>query len=180
MLTIVIPSAEQYDEEKNEFSTLNKEKTLQLEHSLVSLSKWESKWEKPFLEKGEKTIEETIDYVRCMTITQNVDEDVYKFLTNENLRQIRDYIAAPMTATTFSLNEKTINRDIITSEIIYYSMIALNIPFECQRWHLNRLITLINVCNIKNTPPKKMTRREAARRNFELNAARRKMLNSQG
>lgn len=180
MLRITIPAAELWDEAKQEFVT-TKEQTLQLEHSLVSLSKWESKWNKAFLGKQEKTREETLDYIRCMTITQNVKPETYRFLSNENIQQINDYIAAPMTATCFS-NEKQggINREIVTSELIYYWMIALNIPFECQKWHLNRLLTLIKVCNIKNAPPKKMSRQQIMSRNAALNAARRKKLNSRG
>lgn len=180
MLTIKIPKGrELFDEVNNEFIT-SKAQTLQLEHSLVSLSKWESKWCKPFLTKDIKTHEESIDYIRCMTITQNVDPIVYRFITNEEMDQVNQYIEAPMTATTFSNNKESINREIITSEIIYYWMIALNIPFECQKWHLNRLITLINVCNIKNTPPKKMNKRDVMSRNRALNEARRKKLGTRG
>jgi len=179
MLKITIPSVELYDESKGEF-IYTKGQTLTLEHSLVSLSKWESKWNKPFLSKDNKTIEETIDYVKCMTITQNVDEDVYKYLTDNNMNQVSKYIEADMTATTFPNSKKNINREIITAEVIYYWMIALNIPFECQKWHLNRLLTLINVCNIKNTPPKKMSKKELASRNASLNAARRNALGSRG
>ena len=180
MLRITIPAAELWDEEKQEFVT-TKEQTLQLEHSLVSLSKWESKWNKAFLGKQAKTSEETLDYVRCMTITQNVKPDVYGYLTPENINEINDYIDAPMTATHFS-NERQggVNRETVTSELIYYWMIALNIPFECQKWHLNRLLTLIKVCNIKNTPPKKMSRQQIMSRNASLNAARRKQLHSRG
>lgn len=180
MLEITVPTAEQWDEQKQEFIN-TKEKTLQLEHSLVSLTKWESKWCKAFLSKNDKTVEETIDYIKCMTITQNVDPEVYNCLTEDNIKQINTYIEAPMTATYFSEEQggKT-NREIVTSELIYYWMIALQIPFECQKWHLNRLLTLIRVCNIKNQPPKKMSRREIMSRNASLNAARRKQLNSKG
>lgn len=179
MLNLTIPAIELYDEIKEEF-ILSKERTIQLEHSLVSLSKWESKWGKAFLSKDEKTIEETIDYVKCMTITQNVDDYTYTLLSDKNLKQVTDYIELDMTATTFPNQKRTINREIITAEIIYYWMIALNIPFECQKWHLNRLLTLVNVCNIKNTPPKKMNRREVINRNTALNEARRKQLGSKG
>ena len=115
-----------------------------------------------------------------MTITQNVNPDVYKRLSRSNIEDINKYIDAPMTATTFSDNNAGKSREIVTSELIYYWMIALNIPMECQRWHLNRLLTLIRVCNVKNTPPKKMSRREIMNRNAALNAARRKQLNSKG
>jgi hypothetical protein len=180
MLKITIPASEQWDEIKGIFIYPNKEQTLQLEHSLVSLSKWESKWRKPFLTKGDKTIQESIDYVRCMTITPNVDSDVYNFLTKNNIDEVATYIEAPMTATTFSNNKTSINREIITSEIIYYWMVALSIPFECEKWHLNRLLTLINVCNIKNQPAKKMSARELYNRNKTLNAARKAELNTTG
>ena len=179
MLKITIPAIEQYDEERNEFFCL-KEQTLQMEHSLVSLSKWESKWCKPFLTNDDKTIEETIDYIKCMTITQNVNNDVFDRLTNKNIEEVRNYIGATMTATKIADNNKSTNREIITAEIIYYWMIALNIPFECQKWHLTRLLTLINVCNIKSTPPKKMSKSEIMSRNTALNAARKQALNSKG
>lgn len=180
MLQITIPSTEFWDEQKEEF-VYTKEKTLQLEHSLVSISKWESKWNKSFLSSKEKTTEEIIDYIRCMTITQNVDPEIYTRLSNRTIQQIYDYINAPMTATVFSdTGRKGGNRDIITSELIYYWMIALNIPFECQKWHLNRLLTLIRVCEIKNAPPKKMSKRETMSRNAALNAARRKKYNTKG
>lgn len=180
MLQIVIPGQEFWDEQKQEFIN-TKEQVLQLEHSLISLSKWESKWCKVFLSKQEKTQEETIDYIKCMTITPNVDPEVYNHLTRENIKEIEDYIAAPMTATYFSSdNAGKSSREQVTSELIYYWMIALNIPFECQKWHLNRLLTLIKVCNIKNQPPKKMSKREIMSRNAALNAARRQQLNTKG
>lgn len=175
MLQVTIPTIEQFDEVTNSFIT-TKEQTIQLEHSLVSISKWESKWKKPFLSKGNKTTEETIDYIRCMTITQNVDNNVYNNLSIKNIEDINKYIDNDMTATTFSKQNQTINRDIITSEIIYYWMIAFNIPFECQKWHLNRLMTLINVCNIKNQPSKKMSKRELASRNTSLNEERKRQM----
>lgn len=180
MLRITIPAVEQWDEAKQEF-IYTKEQTLSLEHSLVSLSKWESKWCKPFLTKQEKTFEETLDYIKCMTLTQNVDPEVYNYLTNENIKEINEYIGAPMTATYFS-DEKTskTSREQVTAELIYYWMIAFNIPFECQKWHLNRLLTLIKVCNIKNQPPKKRSKKDIMSRNAALNAARRKRLNTKG
>lgn len=180
MLQIIIPAGEQWDEINQVFIN-TKEQTLQLEHSLVSLSKWESKWCKAFLTKNEKTDEETIDYIKCMTITQNVDPNVYNCLTKENVEQIKKYIEAPMTATYFSEEHGgKSSREQVTSELIYYWMIALNIPMECQKWHLNRLLTLIRVCNIKNQPPKKMSKRAIMSRNAALNAARRKQLNTRG
>lgn len=179
MLSIVVPEREYYDEDKNEFIH-SKETTLQLEHSLVSLSKWESKWNKPFLSSKDKTDEEILDYIRCMTITQNVDPSVYLRLSKQNVEQIVNYINLPMTATTFSDRENGKKGEIITAEIVYYWMISLNVPFECQKWHLNRLLTLIKVCSIKNTPPKKMSKNEILNRNRALNASRRRALGSKG
>lgn len=179
MLQITVPAVEMFDDEKQEFIT-GKEQTLQLEHSLVSLSKWESKWCKSFFSKQEKTYEETLDYIKCMTLTQNVQPEVYTRLTRENIIEINKYIEAPMTATYFSDRNDKPNRETITSELIYYWMIALNVPFECQKWHLNRLLTLIKVCNIKNKPPKKMSKREIMSRNAALNAARRQQYNTKG
>jgi len=179
MLQITVPAVEMWDESTETYIN-TKETTLQLEHSLVSVSKWESKWCKSFLSHTNKTYDETIDYIKCMTLTRDVDPSVYYGLTNDNIEQINKYIAAPMTATSFSDKNGKGGREIITSELIYYWMISQNIPFECQKWHLNRLLTLIRVCNIKNAPPKKHSRREIASRNAALNAARRKQLNSKG
>ena len=180
MLQITIPATEQFNEETNEFVT-TKAQTLQLEHSLISLSKWESKWCKSFIDSKNKTNEETLDYVRCMTLTSNVKPEVYQCLTPQNIADINAYIDAPMTATVFNdIGDKGGKKDVITSELIYYWMIANNIPFECEKWHLNRLITLIRVCNIKNTPPKKMSKRDIMSRNAALNAARRQQMNSRG
>ena len=176
----VVLSPEGWDEKKQEFVE-PKTQILQLEHSLVSLSKWESKWCKPFLSNTAKSVEETLDYIKFMTITQNVKPEVYDHLTQANIDQINKYIEAPMTATTFSEDKNSKhNREIVTAELIYYWMIALQIPFECQKWHLNKLLTLIRVCNIKNAPPKKMSKRDVMSRNAALNAARRKQLNSKG
>lgn len=179
MLKIVIPGFERFDDVKGEFINI-KEQALQLEHSLVSLSKWESTWCKPFLEKGNKEREESIDYIRCMTLTQNVDPRVFLGITNANIEEVTKYIEAPMTATVFSNAKKAGDKEIITAEIIYYLMIASNIPFECQKWHLNRLLTLINVCHIKSQPPKKMGRREILSRNASINAARKQAYNTKG
>jgi hypothetical protein len=181
MLEITIPAVEAYDEVNNEFITVINEQTLRLEHSLVSLAKWESKWRKPFLSQKQRTLEETIDYVKCMTITQNVDPMVYQCLNNSHIKQINDYIENPMTATTFVKEQGgKSNGERVTAELIYYWMISLNIPVEFQKWHLNRLLTLIKVCSIKNQPPKKMSRNEILSRNAALNAQRRQQLNTKG
>ena len=182
MLTIEIPlGSEGFDEETGEFIEADTF-VLELEHSLVSLSKWESKWCKSFLHSDNLTTEETMDYIKCMTLTGGVGDDIYNRLTRENVEAIQEYIAAPMTATTF--NEKNTRgkgaKEIVTAELIYYWMIALTIPFECQYWHLNRLMTLIRVCSIKNEPPKKMSKRDLMSRNAALNAQRRAQMNSKG
>lgn len=182
MLKITVPPTEQWDSGKREF-VYTKGQTLQLEHSLVSISKWESKWEKAFLSNttDAKTEEETLDYVRCMTITQNVNPLIYSCLSVDNLETINKYIESPMTATyIYEPSNGRGSREPMTSELIYYWMIALNIPFECQRWHLNRLITLIKVCNVKNEPQKKRSRKELLSQNAALNAARRKKFNTKG
>ncbi len=180
MLKITVPAAESYDPVTNTFFT-TKEQELTLEHSLISISKWESKWNKPFLSQTEKkTVEESRDYVRCMTLTQNVDPMVYFALTDQNYADIMSYMEQPMTATWFSQKNGPPSREVITAEIVYYWMIALNIPFECQKWHFNKLMTLIRVCNEKNKPPKKMGKRAIMSRNQALNAARRKQMNTTG
>lgn len=181
MLQIKIKARELWDERKEEFITNNIEQVLQLEHSLVSISKWEAKYNRPFLDKKDiKTTVETLDYIKCMTITQNVKDEVYNNLTPTDIDSINDYIAAPMTATTFNELNKSTSREIITSELIYYWMISLQIPMECQKWHINRLLTLIRVCNVKNGPQKKMSKRELTSKYASLNAARRQQLNSKG
>ena len=180
MLQITIPAREAWDEINEQFIR-TKEQTLRMEHSLISISKWEAKWHKPFLSDQTRNYEETLDYIKCMTITQNVDPNVYYCLTAENMSDINSYIDNAMTATTiYDDPSSPKGRETITSELIYYWMIALNIPFECQTWHLNRLLMLIRVCNIKNQPPKKRSKREIMSRNAALNAARRKQLNTTG
>jgi hypothetical protein len=180
MLTIVVPGPEMYDEKATEFVTEG-DFTLELEHSLVSLSKWESKHEVPFLGKTEKTTEQVLDYIRCMTLTPKVPEEIFSRLSEENLEAINVYLDAKMTATWF--NEPPgapQSREVITAELVYYWMVTFNIPFECQYWHLNRLFTLIRVCNIKSAKPRKMTRAEIGARNRELNARRKAQLGTTG
>ena len=180
MLTIVVPGIEFFDDEAQEFVTRD-DVTLELEHSLVSLSKWESIYEKPFLGKDEKKVEEIFEYIKMMTLTPNVPEQVYQKLSEANITAINSYIDAKRTATWF--NEPPgapQSREVITAELIYYWMISFQIPFECETWHLNRLFTLIRVCNIKAAKPKKMSRAELAARNRELNAQRKKQLGTTG
>lgn len=184
MLEITIPDSELYNPATNEFVTI-KGHTLQLEHSLISISKWEARWEKPFLSKDSKTVEETVDYIRCMTLTPNVNPEIYRGLTNENIEAVKNYIDAKMTATWFNENQaegasRRTSSEKVTSELIYYWMIANNIPFECQKWHLNRLLTLIRVCGVKNAPTKNMSKRQTAAQYASLNASRRKAMHSSG
>lgn len=180
MLQITTQPVEFFDEKTQEFIN-KKAQVLQLEHSLISISKWEQKWHKAFLTNKEKSLDETIDYIRCMTLNKDVDPFYYYFISSEDIDRIDQYISDSMTATFFR-DDKTPNRssEVVTSELIYYWMISLNIPFECQKWHLNRLLTLIKVCQIKNSPPKKRSKREIMAQNAALNAARRKRLNSKG
>ena len=184
MLQIVIDGAELYDDEKNEFYSVEKT-ILNLEHSLVSISKWEAKYHKPFFDSMEKSLStaETLDYIKFMTLNENVPETVYFFLSKEQIDKIVAYIDNPMTATTFQDYNKNENkvgygkREIITSEVIYYWMVSLEIPFECENWHINRLITLIRVCSIKNAsgnPSSKMNKKETLAFNRALMASRRK------
>lgn len=184
MLPIRIGKGELYDEEKNEFIKNSEEKTIYLEHSLVSVSKWESKWHKPFMDdRYKKTKEEVIDYIRCMTVTQNVDPQLYYLIDAENIKKIQDYISDPMTATWFSdKKHKGRARKVITSEVIYYWMVALQIPFKCEKWHLNRLLTLIKVCNEENKASEKGNKnmRELVSERAALNAARKKQLHTRG
>lgn len=179
VLTITVPDREYYDQEKEEFITF-KGQTLQMKHSLLSLAKWEARWNKSFLSSVEKSNEEILDYIRCMTITQNVDPTVYSRLTQKNMEEINDHINAKMTATTFTKTDNRKSKEVITAEIIYYWMISYNIPIEFQKWHLNRLLTLIEVFSRKNAPPKKMSKGEIMRRNHALNMQRRKALGSKG
>lgn len=182
MLEIVVPAGEGFNSAKNEFFYWNEQK-LVLEHSLLSISQWEAKYHKPFL-SSEKSDKEVLDYVRCMTINKNVDPNVYLHLTSQNLNDINDYINDSMTATWFTEEVKkegaVSHKETITSELIYYYMVACQIPFECQKWHINRLLTLIRIYNEKNKDPKKMSKKDLLARNKSLNAARKAKYNSKG
>lgn len=180
MLRMIIEGNEFFNEEDSTFETVN-DVVLELEHSLISLSKWESKYQKPFLSSGNKTPEELFNYLKFMVITPNVDLDVLYRCSREEINQIQQYIDSSESATTFGqMPERRGPGEVITSELIYYWMVAFTIPFECQYWHLNRLFSLIKICNIKNSKPRKMSRNELATRNKELNAQRRKELNTKG
>jgi hypothetical protein len=179
VLRITITTAEGFDESTSQFVDTQTVE-LELEHSLVSLSKWESKWEVPFLSSEDKTSEQTLDYIRMMNLGQDFPDSLFDKFTAENYKVIDTYINAKMTATWFSNEPNEKSSEVITAELIYYWMIALTIPFDCQNWHLNRLLTLVRVCNIKNAPKKKTNAAEMALRNRELNAQRRRETGSTG
>lgn len=174
MLQIEIRPPEMFDERTNRFVPACEKTVLRLEHSLVSLSKWESRWKVPFINHTNMTQEQNIDYIRCMTITQCVDPNVYQFLSEEDLIKIRDYIDDKMTATWFTAQKKGGHSPVVTSELIYYWMTVYGIPFDpCEKWHLNRLLTLIRVCDEKEKPSRKMSKRDSAAQYRDLNNLRR-------
>ena len=178
MLKIIVPKQELFDEASQTFSyTPFDSTTLTLEHSLLSISKWESAWHKPFISDDEKTKEELDSYIQCMTINQNVHPDVYKYLTRKNYDDIKNYISDPMTATKFSKQNSSSEKSsqYISSELIYWQMIQYNIPCEFERWHLNRLLTLIKICNVKSESQndKQKNSKENMRANASVMAARR-------
>lgn len=183
MLEIVVPSVELFDEATETFIN-TKETVLKLEHSLLSISKWESKWCKPFLPKDKddkRSPKELLDYVRCMTLNSNVPKNVYNALSADHFDKISEYINSPMTASSVNYYKSPTNgaREIVTSELIYYWMIVYQIPFECEKWHINRLLMLIRICNAKNDP-KRMSSKEVMSQNRALNRARRKALHTRG
>lgn len=178
MLELRIPGTELYDEAKGIFITTPESKIV-LEHSLVSISKWEARWHKAFLGPDEKTHAEVNDYIKCMTVNK-VDDMSYSLLTKSHYEQINKYISDSMTATVFSKSSTKGGSEVMTSELIYYYMIANSIPMDCEKWHINRLLTLIRVCGIKSQPDKKMSINDTMRNNAALNAARRKQMNTRG
>lgn len=182
MLELTIGGQEFYDEDTETFVT-EPATILKLEHSLLSVSKWESKWKKVFLDesKGKRSIEESVDYIRCMTINKCVPDDVYSRIRHIDMAKVDAYINDPMTATWFSKSRNgPSSHEKVTSEIIYYWMIINNIPFECEKWHLNRLMTLIQVCEIKQGKQKMMSQKDILAQNKAINAARRAKHHSRG
>lgn len=184
MLKITVSAEEQWDDEKQEFLPAMKPVELTLEHSLISLSKWESKWHKPYL-SSKLNMEETKDYIRCMCLTQNVPDEVFNRIDAATINRVAEYIGETMTATWFGNENQAhkngrMNGEIITAEIVYYWMVSMNIPMECQKWHLNRLLTLVRVIGEKNSPPKKMSQNELARRYADINAQRKARLHTKG
>lgn len=187
MLEIFIPGGQEFwDDVHERFVSCDKSITLRLEHSLLSLSKWEAKWHIPFVDNKNLTFEQTLDYIRCMSVDSKINPDAFLFLTLKDIEKIKAYIDDPMSATTFGYigtkpRRAYINNERITSEVIYYWMAASQIPFECEKWHLNRLITLIRVCSEKNDPKKKkVPPKELAQWRRAENERRRAMLNSSG
>lgn len=196
MITVTIPARpaqEMWDPKLEEFvyKPAIKEYTINLEHSLISISKWESKWKKAFLKKDEKTPEEVLDYIRCMTIEKNIPDEAYEYIPQMEVQRIVEYIEDPMTATHVTQKPPTNNKpigkqDVVTSELIYYWMVANEIPFECERWHINRLMALIQICSVKNAAMysgkkgKRSNPGAMLRQNSALNAARRASLGTKG
>jgi len=179
-LTIQIPGREFFDPSTDRFMTV-KPTVLTLEHSLLSISKWEAKWHKPYLAKNEKTNEESLDYVRCMCLSKDVDPEALHALTKQNIMDISEYISDPMTATTIKRMNQRSSREVVTNELIYFWMTNFQIPFDpCEKWHLNRLMTLIEIASIKNQPSKKMPKREWANQRAALNAQRKARYNTRG
>lgn len=171
---------DKWDPRIDEFVTI-KGQTITLVHSLISIHKWESKWKKPYLSKKEKTTEETIDYIRCMTLEKDVNPDIYYYISSEDYDRISKYIEDPMSATTFNdYRNNGHSNDIITAEVIYFLMIQYGIPMEFRKWHFNQLMTLIRVCEIKGGNGPKMSEREILANNKKLNAQRRAMMHSKG
>lgn len=182
-ITINIPARELFDPATNRF--INTEaKTLTFEHSLMSIAKWESKWHKPYMSKEQRTEEEIRDYIRCMCITDKVDPNIFYAMDQKTINKIVDYITDPQTATTFKKKDERPNREIITNEIVYYWMCELGIPFDpCQKWHFNRLMTLIRVASIKKQSPKKSGKKgqqDAINRMSAENARRKALYNTRG
>lgn len=179
MLTITVNGQEFFNEETQEFES-HGDIVLNLEHSLISLSKWESEFEKPFLGDSKKSAEEIYGYIKAMIINEHPDDILLK-LSDKNIQQINSYIESKRSATTFgSMPERRGKGETVTSELIYFWMVTFNIPFECETWHLNRLFALIRICNLKNAPQKKMSKNEIAMRNRELNAKRKAELQTRG
>lgn len=181
MLEVVLSGDEFFNEETEEF-VVSEPVVVRLEHSLASVSKWEAKYQKAFLTEDTKSSEEIYDYLKMMVLDEEISDEVFARLSNENLDEINAYIESPQSATTFgNMPERTTRGERVTSELVYYWMVAFQIPFECQHWHINRLFALIRIANIKNNPnQKKMPRHQIAQRNRELNERRRREMNTKG
>ena len=183
MLNLKIPEiSELWDEKTQQFYSVHAQ-TIQLEHSLIAISKWEAKWHRPFLDdlRWKKiTPDQLMDYIKCMTVTHNVDDIVFRSLQAPQLQEIIDYINDPATATTFSNSDSVPNFEIITSEVIYWEMIALGIWKECEKWNINRLVTLIQVCNNKNKKGQAMPTNKIHSQNRMVNEMRKAKYHTRG
>lgn len=179
MLEITVPKTNLFDEKNGKFIYVESE-TLSLEHSLIAISKWEAKYCKPFFGRDRKTNEEVLEYIKCMTVNKVKNPLIYSCLSTESLTEISNYIESKQSATWFSENKNGSPREVITSELIYYWMIACNIPFECQKWHINRLLTLVRVCQMKQQDPKKMSQSDMLRQRAKLNAERKAKMHTHG
>jgi len=180
MLVLHLPETELFDESDGTFYK-TEPITLRLEHSLISVSKWESKWKTPFLDKKDKSREEIDGYIEAMILNENFPPGVISRFGSEHYRAINEYIESTESATTFGkMPERKGRGETITAELIYYWMVAFQIPFVCETWHLNRLFALVKICNIKNSKPDKKSRAEMARDYREMNAKRKAELGTTG
>lgn len=179
MLEFELKETEFWDPVLEEFVVVEPQ-TLELEHSLYSISKWEEKTKKPFLTADEKTLDDLILYVQCMALPKKIDSTVARLVLTKHSQEFQQYLEDPMTATTFHEDNSRHNREIVTAELVYYWMTAAQIPFETQYWHINKLMTLIRIAGIKSQPPKKMGKHGTMKSNAAINAARRAKLGSAG
>lgn len=179
MLTITVPKQEMWDEIKEEF-VYQDEVTLHLEHSLVAISKWESAWHKRFFSNEEKSDEEIVDYIKCMTLDEDIPSDVYYRISDENFKEINDYLGDPMTATVLPKTRDTGKKENLSAELIYYYMFSCGIPEECSRWHIARLVTLLGVYGVKNAPKKRRSRADLTASHRAINEANRRKFNTKG
>lgn len=180
MITIDLGTLEYYDSEKNEF-VYEEGGKVRFEYSLKMLYEWEGKWKKAFL-KGNKnlTTEEAVDFYIMMALDP-IDK---KFMTGEAMETLSKYVNDPQTATTFADgqngNTSPSKGKIFTSEELYAMMITSNVPLDFENRNLNRLITILRVISVQNTPPKKMSKNDIYRQNAALNAERKARLNTKG
>lgn len=182
MLTVHIPDVELFNNATGEFSYA-KGGTLTLEHSLVAVHEWESKWKKPYLSQKKKTREESVDYIRCMIVEGHVDDEALRAIPNDVMTTVDNYIHDPMTATIIhseGQSSNSSNGTFTTAEIIYWQMTVLNIPIVFETRHLNKLLTLIKICSIKNGKPKMLSKQERYERNRKINEQNKKRYNTKG
>lgn len=179
MLDIIIPATEQFDERTMQFVE-TKEQKLTLEHSLISISKWEAKWKISYIDTKDKTRDQRLDYIRCMSLKGDISDDVLYSIAPQEMQKINNYINDSMSATVVKNTGGSASNQFTTSELIYSWMVGYQIPVEFEKWHLSRLLTLIKVISEENKPKKKMTPSEIAARNKALNAKNRAKYHSRG